>query len=167
MNEQWLIQQLGLKPLPREGGFYVETYRSDEILPADALPARYTSDKNICTAIYYLLTPQSFSAIHRLPSDEIYHFYIGDPIEMLILHPDGRGEMVIIGNDIAAGEHIQYIVPKGAWQGSYLIDGGRFALMGTTIAPGYDPDDLELGVREHLLNEYPDHAELIRLLTRE
>ncbi len=104
--------------------------------------------------------------MHRLPTDEIYHFYLGDPVEMLILRPDGRGENIILGSDLAAGENIQQVVPGGSWQGSYLIESGRFALMGTTMAPGYDPDDFEPGKREDLIAQYPDHAELIRLLTR-
>ena len=166
MDEKWLIEFLGLKPLPREGGYYRETYRCEEKLPADALPGRYVSDKNICTAVYYLLTPRSSSTMHRLPTDEIYHFYLGDPVEMLILHPDGRADNIILGSDLAAGDSIQQVVPGGSWQGSYLIESGRFALMGTTMSPGYDPDDFESGKREDLITRYPDHAELIRLLTR-
>ena len=166
MDEKWLIEFLGLKPLPQEGGYYRETYRCENKLHADVLPGRYVSDKNICTAIYYLLTPRSSSTMHRLPTDEIYHFYLGDPVEMLILHPDGRGENIILGNDLAAGESIQHVVPGGSWQGAYLAESCRFALMGTTMAPGYDPDDFEPGNCESLIAQYPDHAGLIRLLTR-
>ena len=86
-----IIETLGLEPLPEEGGFYKETYRSGETIPKEALPCRYKKEKNFATTIYYLLTKETFSAIHRLPTDEVFHFYLGDPVTMLLLHPDGRG----------------------------------------------------------------------------
>src|SRR5687767_7350802 len=105
-----LIAMLGLKPLPQEGGYYRETYRS-----ADRLPG----GKSAGTAIYYLLTPDTCSVLHRLPTDEVYHFYLGDPVELLVLGPVG-GEVVTLGSDIAARQVPQYVVPARRWQGSCL-----------------------------------------------
>ena len=155
-----LIELLGLAPLPVEGGRFRQTYVSDETVAASALPSRYGRDKTLGTAIYYLLTdePDSFSALHRLPTEEIYHFYLGDPVEMLLLHAGGASENVVLGSDILAGQSVQFVVPRGAWQGSRLRAGGRFALLGTTMAPGYDPADYEGGRRQELMDLYPREA---------
>ena len=166
MNVEKIIEYLGLEPLPGEGGFYRETYRSsDKKIPADMLPERYSSDKHIATAIYYLLTPETFSAIHRLISDEIFHFYLGDPVTMLQLHPDGSGETITLGPDIEAGQRLQCVVPQGVWQGMHLNTGGSFALMGTTVSPAFDFDDYQPARREDLIQKYPDFAEIIERLT--
>ena len=119
------------------------------------------------TAIVYLLSadPGSFSAIHRLPADEIYHFYLGDPVELLLLKQDGTSEIVTLGHDVLNGQQIQFAVPAGAWQGSRLVPGGDFALMGTTMAPGFIDEDYLPGERESLARQYPDRAGLITLLT--
>jgi uncharacterized protein len=164
-----LIEFLRLQPLTFEGGHFRQTYCSEESISAPALPARYSASRSFATAIYYLLTSEadSFSALHRLATDEIYHFYLGDPVEMLLLCEDGHGERIVLGPDILAGQRVQLVVPRGAWQGSRLIYGGNFALLGTTMAPGFDVADWEEGKREALTREYPQHAELIRALTRE
>jgi predicted cupin superfamily sugar epimerase len=162
-----LIALLDLKPLPLEGGYYRETYRSADVLPAAALPARYGTDKSAGTAIYYLLTSDTFSALHRLPTDEVYHFYLGDPVEMLQLWPDGSGRVVTLGQDVRAGQLLQAVVPRGVWQGSRLRAGGTFALLGTTMAPGFDFADFEAGERRKLVARYPDHAPLIQVLAKE
>jgi predicted cupin superfamily sugar epimerase len=168
LNADLIIELLGLVPLPEEGGLFRQTYRAAEVIPAAALPPRYGAPRRLSTAIYYLLTddPDSFSALHRLKTDEIYHFYLGDPVEMLLLHPDGRNERVVLGQDLAAGQRVQIVVPVGSWQGSRLIRGGRYALLGTSMAPGYEKEDFELGSREALLRDYPDQAEFIWALTR-
>src|SRR5438046_10492032 len=119
-----------LRPLPLEGGYYRETYRSSDRLP--------TADKALSTAIYYLLTPRTFSALHRLPSDEIFHFYLGSPVQMLQLWTDGEGRVVTLGPDVLAGQSPQVLVPRGVWQGRYLLPGGAYALLGTTLAPAFD-----------------------------
>lgn len=157
---------LGLEPLPNEGGFYAQTYRSSETLPASALPAGYPGDRPLATAIYFLLTPENFSAMHRLRGDETYHFYLGDPVEMLQLKPNGTGEPILIGPRIESGMRLQHTVPAGCWQGARLAPGGQFALLGTTMAPGFDPADFELGNREQLSQAYPPYAALIALLCR-
>jgi uncharacterized protein len=161
---QTIIQQFGLQPHP-EGGFFRETYRCAETIPATALPPRYGKDRNLSTAIYYLLTPDGFSALHRLQSDEIFHFYAGDPVTMLQLHADGRAETIVLGRDVAAGQQLQVVVPRGVWQGMILNDGGAFALLGTTVSPGFDFADFELGIRAALIRQYPSCAALIERLT--
>jgi predicted cupin superfamily sugar epimerase len=165
LSAQEIIKSLGLIPHPAEGGFFRETYRSREAIPRAALPARYPADRSFSTAIYYLLTPQTCSRLHRLSSDEIFHFYLGDPITMLLLHPDGRSEEIALGSDIENGLRLQVVVPKGTWQGSFLQYEGRFALLGTTVAPGFDYADYEAGDLKTLVNRYPERTELITRLT--
>jgi hypothetical protein len=167
MTAEEIVQLLDLQPLPQEGGLFRQTYRSAEELPAAALPPRYGGPRRFATAIYYLLTddPDSFSALHRLKTDELYHCYLGDPVQMLLLHPGGDSERIVLGPDLAAGQRVQFVVPAGSWQGSRLVPGGRWALLGTTMAPGYEPEDFELGGRG-LLTTYPDQAGLIHVLTR-
>lgn len=164
-----LIERLGLVPLPGEGGHYRETWRAVETAPADALPHRYRGDRAFGTAILYLLTsdPESFSALHRLPTDEVFHFYLGDPVEMLLLHPDGRSETVILGSDVINAENVQFVVRRGVWQGSRVAPGGSWALLGATMAPGFEFADYEPGDRDRLIASYPEADERIRALTRE
>ena len=163
-----LVERLGLHPLPEEGGLFSQSYVSAESLAEASLPPRYSAAHPFCTAIFYLLTdaPDSFSALHRLPTDEIYHFYLGDPVEMLHLYPDGSSEAVFLGHDVMAGQKVQHVAPAGAWQGSRLRPGGRLALLGTTMAPGYIGADYTGGDREELIRQHPGRAEMIRTLTR-
>lgn len=148
-----------------EGGFFKETYRSADNIPGKILPDRYGGDRCYGTAIYYMITRKSFSSMHRIQSDEIFHFYLGDPLVMLQLFPDGTGKTVELGNDILNGIEPQVVVPAGVWQGMRLKEGGDFALMGTTVAPGFEYIDFEHGDREKLLNDYPEFNELIVALT--
>ena len=159
-------RMLQLSPLTFEGGYFRETYRSVLDIPSENLPARYGASRSVGTAIYYLLDPTTFSGLHRLKSDETYHFYRGDPVEMLMLFPDGRGDRVVLGSSLEAGHRPQHTVPAGVWQGSRLLGGGRFALMGTTMYPGFSRDDFEGGPGEDLAAQYPEHADLIRALSR-
>ena len=161
-----IITLFNLKPHPEEGGYFVETYRSSEILSEKALPSRYRGIRSFGTAIYYLLTPETFSAIHRLQSDEVFHFYLGDPVEMLQLWPDGLGKVTTIGSDIVNGMQPQVIIPRAVWQGARLIKGGRFALLGTTVSPGFDLADYESGRRDELVKSYPQYQHLITALTK-
>jgi predicted cupin superfamily sugar epimerase len=160
-----IIEALGMQPHREEGGYFVEPYRSEEFIPRTALPERYPSKRAFGTAIFYLLTPDTCSALHRLASDEIFHFYLGDPVTMLQLHPDGSSEVITLGQDVLRGEKLQVVVPWGAWQGSFLNEGGEFALLGCTMAPGFEYADYEHASREALLQEYPDQRELIIRLT--
>jgi predicted cupin superfamily sugar epimerase len=159
-----LIRYLRLEPLPIEGGYFRQTWSSDDLV---SIPG-YDSPRPAGTAIYYLLTsdPDSFSAMHRLATGEIYHFYLGDPVEMLLLAEGAPGRRIILGHDLLGGQHVQYVVPRSVWQGSRLISGGRFALLGTTMAPGFDARDFTLGRRQDLLLCFPECAALIRELTR-
>lgn len=160
-----LIHRLGLEPLPIEGGYFRQTWSSDDLV---SIPG-YDSPRPAGTAIYYLLTsdPDSFSALHRLATGEMYHFYLGDPVEMLLLDERAPGRRIVLGSDLLAGQHVQYVVPRSVWQGSRLITGGRFALLGTTMSPGFDARDFTLGRRQELVRQFPDHATMIRDLTRE
>jgi hypothetical protein len=162
-----LINELGLKPLPGEGGYFAETYRATGVIPASVLAPKYSGPRPFGTAIYYLLTPETFSALHRLPGEEVYHFYLGDPVEMLQLEDDGSGRTIIIGSDLRAGMRPQVLVPGGVWQGSRLVPGGEFALLGTTMAPGFNFEDYTPGLREPLMRRYPAFRSLIAALCRE
>jgi len=166
LTPQDIIDLLGLVPLAPEGGFYRETYRSDEFIGASALPKRYEGRRGMGGAIYYLLTPDSFSAIHRLATDEVYHFYLGDPVELLRLLPDGSSDTVILGHNIMQKMVLQIVVPRSVWQGARLVPGGGFALLGTTTAPGFDPADYEHGDRDRLIKMYPGARDMIVALTR-
>jgi predicted cupin superfamily sugar epimerase len=117
MNAQEIIGLLNLTPLPEEGGYFFQTYKSPEKIPHYALPQRYQSDMSMGTAIYVLFTEADFSALHRLNTDEIYHFYLGDPVEMLLLHPDGSGEIFLLGLDLESGMRPQKVVRRNVWQG--------------------------------------------------
>jgi uncharacterized protein len=165
MTAEEIIELLKLQPHPKEGGFFSETWRADETIPRDVLPPRYGGARAFGTCIYYLLTPATFSAMHRLRSDEIFHFYLGDPVEMLQLLPNGTGKTVVLGTDLRAGMQPQVIVPRDVWQGSRLVAGGRFALLGTTVAPGFDFADYEDGRRDDLVVNYPQFREKIIALT--
>jgi len=159
MTAEELIAALGLRPLPVEGGWYRETYRSSLRLPA--------TEKSACTAIYYLLTPDTFSALHRLPSDEVFHFYLGDVVQMVQLGPGpGEGRLVTLGTDVRAGQSPQVVVPRGVWQGSVLAPGGKFTLLGTTVAPGFDFADYEAGQRDELVAQFPGWRGWVERLCR-
>ncbi len=163
-----IIEALGLQPHPIEGGFFRETYRSAGQIPPTVLPEGYStgSGRSFGTAIYYLLTPETFSELHRLPTEEVFHLYLGGPVRMLQLFPDGTGHEILIGSDVLAGQQPQVIVPPGVWQGSRLEPGVEFALLGATMAPGFDYNDYEQGQRGELTARYPRFASLISGLTR-
>ena len=163
MTATEIIKLLELRPHPAEGGFFAETYRAAE---QAALP-RYSGSRSLGTAIYYLLTAETFSAMHRLQTDEIFHFYLGDPVELLQLAPDGTGGIVLLGADLARGMRPQLVVPRGVWQGSRLVPGGRWALLGATVAPGFEFADYEHGARSQLVQTHPEFRETIISLTME
>lgn len=154
-----IIAALGLQPHPLEGGYFRETYQSRQRIQGE--------DRPFATAIYYLLTPTTFSRMHRLPTDEIFHFYLGDPVEQLQLRPNGDAEIVTLGPNLIAGQHPQVIVPGGVWTGARLARGGRYALLGTTMAPGFLFTDFESGNRSELCRDYPQFQEMIEELTRD
>lgn len=158
---------LGLEPHPREGGWFRRTYEAAETIPAAAFAsARYPSPRRTGTAIFYLLEPGTFSEMHRLRSDEIFHFYAGDPVELLQLHFGGLGSTTILGNDLLAGQQPQVVVDQDTWQGSRLVPGGRWALLGCSVSPGFEYEDYESGDRKALSAAWPRYASLIAALTR-
>jgi predicted cupin superfamily sugar epimerase len=151
---------LNLKPHPVEGGWFRRTYTSAGTVE---LPR---GQRPMSTAIYYLLEPGTFSEMHTLDSDEIFHFYLGDPVEMLQLHPDGSSAVFTLGPDLAAGQHVQLVVPAGVWQGTRIIGDGKVALLGCTVTPGFDFADYRSGSYAELAAKWPEQAERIRALTR-
>lgn len=159
-----LRSRLGLVPHP-EGGFYKETYRSCRQIPKSE---QDDSARALSTAIYYLLTPDTFSELHSLSADEIFHFYLGDTVELLRLGVDGSSEVILLGQNVCGGEQLQALLPAGDMFGCRLKAGGRFALMGTTVAPGFDFADYVRGDRQELLERFADSGvcELIIALTR-
>jgi predicted cupin superfamily sugar epimerase len=168
MTAKEIIERLKLIPLPSEGGYYRETYRSNAAkIDASLFGIDSKSARNVSTAIYYLVVPESFSALHRVKSDEIFHFYGGDAVEMIQIDTTGRLETFSMGNDLANGQFPQVVVPRGVWQGLRLVDGGQWALMGTTVAPGFEFEDFELGNRNQLANSFPQHRDSIVRFTRE
>ena len=164
MTAEEIIALLGLTPHPDEGGYFCETFRSAETIQEAHLPGRYGGRRHFGTAIYYLLSEGTFSALHRLKSDEIFHFYMGDPVEMLQLPPDAPGRVVTLGQDLRSGMRPQVVVPRGVWQGARLAPGGRWALMGCTVKPGFEYIDYEHGRAEPLAEAYPEFAAFIRAL---
>ncbi len=164
MTADDVIRLLRLQPHPVEGGFFRETYRSAAALPASALPA-HGAARAVSTAIYYLLKPGHVSELHVLPGDEVFHLYLGGPVRMLQLRPDGTGEEVLLGPDIAAGQVPQAVVPGGVWQGTRLVGDTGFALLGCTVAPGFDYADYTSASRAELVAKWPAFAGPITTLT--
>jgi predicted cupin superfamily sugar epimerase len=151
---------LNLSPHPVEGGFFRRTYTSPGTVE---LPRGARAQG---TAIYYLLEAGTFSELHVLEADELFHFYLGDPVEMLQLYPDGGSAIFILGSNLAAGQHVQLLVPAGVWQGTRLSGEGKFALLGCTVTPGFDFADYKNAKYEELAAKWPTEAERIRALTR-
>jgi len=165
---QQLIAHFQLEALPVEGGLFRQTYRAADTVETVTTSARYNPNKPAGTAILALFTdqPDSFSAMHRLASDEIWHFYLGDPIDMLLLHPKGVSQQVTLGPDVLHSQYVQLVVRRGVWMGARLRLGGAYALFGNTMAPGFTSADYEGGEREALIAQYPQEAPLITRLTR-
>jgi len=151
---------LHLAPHPVEGGWYRRTYTSEVSV------ALLRGVRAYGTAIYYLLEEGTFSEMHVLASDEIFHFYLGDPVEMLQLLPSGDSKIVTLGPDLKAGQHVQLVVPAGVWQGTRLVEGGKVALLGCTVTPGFDFADYRSGKYDELAAGWPQEAARIRKLTR-
>ena len=161
-----LVKKFDLQPHP-EGGWYVPTYKSREKIPAAALPGRFGGDRVFSTAIYFLLEQGNFSAFHRIKSDECWHFYSGDPLEVFILQPGGQPDIIVLGNDISKGQLFQYVVPANCWFASRPAAGSQYCFTGCTVAPGFDFADFELAHADALVKEFPGQAELIRSLCRQ
>ena len=160
-----IIERLNLVPHP-EGGYYRETYRSDQILTGSSLKGNLEGERNCSTAIYFMLTSDSFSAFHRIKHDEIWHFYSGSPIEIHMIHEDGAYELVQIGLNLRNGVYPQYTVPANTWFAASILEPESYGLVGCTVSPGFDFRDFEMGDREKLSNQFPQHNELINRFTR-
>ncbi len=156
------VDRLGLLPHP-EGGFYKETYRSETKLTKNNLPNGFIVDPVISTAIYFLLTSESFSAFHKIKSDELWHFYDGDPLDVYQLTPQGP-EVLSLGR--GEGLSLQGVVPASLWFGSRVRPPGNWSLVGCTVAPGFSFEDFELGSKSKLSQMFPSQKELIASLTR-
>jgi uncharacterized protein len=165
MTAASLVNFYGLQPHP-EGGFYKETYRSAEIIDATALPGRFNADRHLSTAIYFLLERGQFSAFHRIKSDELWHFYSGGPLNIYVIHPDGRSALVRLGSNVEKGEVFQAMVPAGCWFASEPAKNSDYCFVGCTVAPGFDFADFELASREDLARDFPQHGEWISRLCR-
>ena len=167
MTAEDVKKMLKLQPHPVEGGWFVRTYEAAETIAPDAFSdGRYAGPRRTGTAIYYLLEPDTFSEMHRLKSDEIFHFYMGDAVELLRLYSDGTGERTVIGSDLAAGQRPQLVVQRGVWQGSRLVEGGSWALLGCSVSPGFEFEDYDEGWREELTAGWLEWREMIAGLTR-
>lgn len=140
---QEIIRRFDLKPLEIEGGYFRETYRSKYAIKNEGKKKKHVEDypRSACTQIYYLITPSNFSHLHMLSGDEVFHFYMGDAVEMLLLYPGGFWELKTLGPDFKKEQEPQIIVPGGTWQGAMLKEGGEFALLGTTVCPGFEYSD--------------------------
>lgn len=156
MTPEELITHYGLEPIPREGGLFRQTWAGPE--RPDGRPEG--------TAIVALLTADDFSALHRLPTDEIWHFYLGDPLELLLLAPDGTSRTTVLGPDVLGGQQVQFTVPAGTWMGGRVLAGGAWTLFGCTMAPGFTFEGYEHGDAAALTARYPDRAAEIAGLCR-
>jgi uncharacterized protein len=162
---KYWIEKLQLEAHP-EGGYFRQTYRSEVSIAQEALPAGFAGARAASTAIYFLLEGENFSAFHRLRSDEVWHFYAGDPLVVHVIEPEGNYSSILLGCDLEAGQVLQGVVRAGCWFASHVADWNSFSVVGCTVAPGFEFDDFELGKRAELVATYPQHRELIQRLTR-
>lgn len=162
MTSKEVIDLLQLTPLPEEGGFYKETFRSPRRVTSETL-----GDRSECTSIYYLITSDSFSALHQVDQDEIFHFYAGSSVEMFQIDQNGNGRTIIIGNNLLQEEQPQVIVPHGVWQGTKLLNktDESWALLGCTVSPGFEIENFHIKTRKELIEIYPQHRDNITKFT--
>jgi len=162
---QTLITELDLARHP-EGGYYRETYRSERLIESNANGDAFPNARPFGTAIYYLLCDDDFSALHRIRSDEVWHFYQGSRLAVYAIDPKGRLTRNLLGNQIDRGETFQIVIKAGCWFGAVLEEPGGFALVGCTVSPGFDFRDFELADRNSLIQAYPHHRSIIKRLTK-
>ena len=160
-----LIQQYNLEPHP-EGGWYKQTYKSNEQIVATSLPERFNGDRAFSTAIYFLLEQGDFSAFHRIKSDECWHFYTGDPLLIYIIDQNGELKTISVGNDFKEGQSFQYVVPANCWFASRPAPGSEYCFVGCTVSPGFEFEDFELADLTELSAIYPKHKKIIEQLCR-
>ena len=155
-----LIEQYRMQPHP-EGGFFARTYHSAGLIPEAALPAEFGGERYFSTAIVYLLKENDFSALHRLKQDEIWHFYLGGPLRLVVITTDGKIKEIVMGQNLAGGEVAQAVVPAGCWFGAKPTAGAVFSFVGCTLAPGFDFEDFELAKRSEILPQFPELEKVI------
>lgn len=160
-----LIDNLKLTPHP-EGGYFKETYRSTGSIPQNALDKEFTGDRSYSTGIYFLLTSDNFSSLHRIKQDEMWHFYDGGPLLVHVITPEGKYYTINLGRDFENGEVPQAVVPAGCWFGATVKNENDYSFVGCTVAPGFDFADFELAKEKELLEIYPQHKNVIEALTR-
>ena len=160
-----LIQRYNLEPHP-EGGWYKQTYKSNEQIAAEALPERFGASRVFSTAIYFLLEKGNFSAFHRIKSDECWHFYAGDPLLIYIIEQTGELKVISLGNDHEKGQSFQYVVPANCWFASRPAPGSEYCFVGCTVSPGFEFEDFELANATELSVMYPQHKSIIIELCR-
>ncbi len=160
-----LIAELRLKPHP-EGGYFKETYRSEEEIPKAELDGKYNGSRNFSTCIYFVLTSDNFSAFHKINQDEIWHFYDGSPLRLHIISETGAYTNQLIGIDLQKGQLPQFVVKGGSWFAAEVELPNAFSFIGCTVAPGFSFDDFTLGARAELINMFPKNKALIERLTR-
>ena len=160
-----LIQKYNLEPHP-EGGWYKQTYKSNEEIPADALPERFGASRAFSTAIYFLLEKGNFSAFHRIKSDECWHFYAGEPLFIYIIEQTGELKIISLGSNYEKGQSFQYVVPANCWFASRPAPGSEYCFVGCTVSPGFEFEDLELADATELSVMYPQHKSIIIELCR-
>ena len=165
-NAQYWIDRLNLSPHP-EGGYFRVTYQSSLTIVQDALPSVFHGDRSASTAIYFLLAEKDFSAFHRIASDELWHFYAGSGLIVYMIDPEGNYSELHLGNGFEVAEVFQGVVKAGCWFASRLKNPAGFALVGCTVAPGFDFADFEMANRMELIAAYPEHQRLIEELTRD
>lgn len=163
-NAEYYIKKLGLEK-HKEGGYYKETYRSFEKLKANNLPTRFTKDHNLSTTIYYLIKNDDPSKLHRLKADEGWHFYAGSPVKITLINQIGDLRSFYLGNDLENNQSFQAMVPANVWFGAEVEEKDGFALVGCTVTPGFEFDDFEFPDKDFLLQEYPQHEDIINRLT--
>lgn len=156
---QKLIAHFKMEKHP-EGGHFVETYRSEGSVQ---LEAPFYGARSYCTGIYFLLSEGERSAFHKIKSDEIWHFHLGDSMTLHQISPEGNLETIIIGSDFSNGEKLQHVVPAGYWFGGYT--NGKYSFVGCTVAPGFDFKDFELADTKELKKKFPEHREIIEKLS--
>lgn len=166
MAAEYYIKKLGLEKHP-EGGWFREVYRSSEEISGEHLPERFSGKRHHSTSIYFLLSSDTFSAFHRIKSDELWHFYEGSPVTIYMISGEGIYSEAVLGRNIENGEVLQCVIPHGVWFGAKVSEPDSFCLVGCTVAPGFHFDDFELGERTELLRKFPEQKELIHELTRE
>jgi predicted cupin superfamily sugar epimerase len=165
MTVEILVKALDLMPHP-EGGYYKETYRSPVKLSQQCLPSDFSGERNIATGIYFLIEKGNFSALHKIKSDETWHFYAGDALEVIEIDESGNLKITAIGPDMLKGHTFQYTVKANTWFGSRVSAGGNFSLVGCTVYPGFDFNDFEMAERSVLVKQFPHNKSIITELTR-